>query len=188
MPTLFKYLLSMIVHMMWSRMGKGPVPPIRLPRKGPVNLPVVGPWQVMVGMWVINKLWDRYSRDVKTRLMNAQHPVVRNAGSLIPDPKGASQNATVPTHPSTQATVAHPTVPATVTTPGSSQVQSSPQAAPSQSQPAQSHKTQPLSNLSNGAPAAQPTAGNNNPSHRLSPGSILSSLRRSNSSNQPAQG
>ncbi len=179
MPTLVKYLLSMVVHMMWSRMGKGPVPPIRLPRKGPVNLPVVGPWQVMIGMWVINKLWDRYSRDVKTRLMNAQHPVVRNAGSLIPDAKGASQNGAVPGNTSTQATVAPPATPATVTTPGGSQVQNSPQT------PAQLHKTQ---ILPNGAQAAPPPAGNNTPSQRLSPGSILSSLRRSNSSNQPAQG
>lgn len=185
MPTLIKYLLSMIVHMMWSRMGKGPVPPIRLPRKGPVNLPVVGPWQVMIGMWVINKLWDRYSRDVKTRLMNAQHPVVRNAGSLIPDPKGApqngaTQNGATPGNTSTQAAVAHPITPATITAPGSSHVQSGSQVAP-----AQSHKTQ---LLSNGTQTAPPTAGNSTPSQRLSPGSILSSLRRSNSSNQPAQG
>jgi hypothetical protein len=180
MPTLIKYLLSIVVHMMWSRMGKGPVPPIRLPRKGPVNLPVVGPWQVMIGMWLMNKLWDRYSRDVKTRLMNAQHPVVRNAGSLIPDLKGAPQNATSPGNTSTQATVAQSTTPATITTPSSPQVQNSPQALPSQS-----HKTQ---LLSNGSQAAHPTAGNSNPSQRLSAGSILSSLRRSNSSNQPAQG
>src|SRR4028119_858127 len=95
MPTLIKYLLSMIVHMMWSRRGKGPVPPIRLPRKGPVNLPVVGPWQVMIGMWLLNKLWDRYGREVKSHLMNAQHPAVRNAGTLIPDPKNAPHNGTV---------------------------------------------------------------------------------------------
>ncbi len=181
MPTLIKYLLSMVVHMMWSRMGKGPVPPIRLPRKGPVNLPVVGPWQVMIGMWVINKLWDRYSRDVKTRLMNAQHPVVRNAGSLIPDPKNAPQNGTAG-NTSTQGSAAQAAPPATVTTPGSGQGSVSPV---SNAQAAPSHKTQPLSN---GAQGAQSTTGTSNPSHRLSPGSILSSLRRTNSSNQPAQG
>jgi hypothetical protein len=181
MPTLFKYLLSMIVHMMWSRMGKGPVPPIRVPRKGPVNLPVVGPWQVMIGMWLMNKLWERYSRDLKTHLMNAQHPVVRNAGSLIPDPKNAPQNGTSG-NTSPQTTAAPSTTPATINVPASGQSSpaqvSSPPAAPS-------HKTQPLSNSTQ---PAQPAAANGNPSRRLSPGSILSSLRRTNSSNQPAQG
>jgi hypothetical protein len=188
MPTLFKYLLSMIVHMMWSRMGKGPVPPIRVPRKGPVNLPVVGPWQVMIGMWLMNKLWERYSRDLKTHLMSAGHPVVRKAGSLIPDPAGVAQNGTAAANMSTQATSAPATTPATITASGSGQsnvTQNNSQAQMSTSPPTQSHKTQ---LLSSGSQPAQSAPANDAPSRGLSPGSILSSLRRTNSSNQPAQG
>ncbi|HEX8234944.1 MAG TPA: hypothetical protein VF600_03225 [Abditibacteriaceae bacterium] len=187
MPTLIKYLLSMIVHMMWSRMGKGPVPPIRVPRKGPVNLPVVGPWQVMIGMWLMNKLWDRYGRELKMHLMSAQHPAVRNAGSLIPDPKNAPQNSTAAGNTSTPAPAAQSTTPATVTAPVSAQNTASQTSNP---QPSVSHKTQLLSNSAQTAQpaAAHSTTASGNSSRRLSPGSILSSLRRTNSSNQPAQG
>jgi hypothetical protein len=86
-----------------------------MPRgKGPVNLPVIGPWQVMITMWVLRKVWDKYGGDVKSHLSNVNHPAARRIGDLIPAPNGSNHNAT-----NLQATTATPsTTPASVSVPG----------------------------------------------------------------------
>jgi len=189
MSTFLRYLVSLAIHMTWSRMGKGgPVPPIRLPRKGPVNLPVLGPWQVMVGMWLMNKVWDRYGRELKTHLMNAGHPAARAAGSLLPHPKNGAAGADTATASTHTATI-HTATPATVNVPRNS-ANGTPvggAAQPTAVQPAppvQSHKTQLLSDTQ----SPQPGNAQGSPSQQAPQGSILSSLRRGKSSNQPAQG
>ena len=93
MSTFMRYLISLLVHMTWSRVGKGgPVPPLRVPRKGPVNLPVIGPWQVMIAAWLLRKFWERYGREVKAHLMDTNHPAAQGIGSLLPDPKNPAPN------------------------------------------------------------------------------------------------
>jgi hypothetical protein len=159
MPTFLKYLLSMIVHMMWSRMGKGPVPPIKLPRKGPVNLPIIGPWQVMIGACgLITSSGIRYSRDVKTHLMNAQHPAVAQRRFAHSRPEGHSAEC----HRARPNEYSGDCCPVCNTCHGKrlpTTLAGSKQAPHASSQ---SHKTQ---LLSNGAQAARPTAGNGTPSH-----------------------
>ena len=174
MSVFIKYLLSIAAHMMWRRMGKGgPIPPIPLPRKGPVNLPVLGPWQVMIGMWLMNKMWERYGRELKTHLMNAGNPVVRGAGTLLPDTGAGTPNTSAPGTTPNNSSAAHNSVPTTI---------NAPTPAPA---PAPNYKTQ---NLSDTTPASQ-TNSSAPTSQRLSQGSILSSLRRTKSSNnQPSQG
>ena len=160
MSVFLRYLASMLLHLMWRRAGKGgPLPPVRLPGKGPVNLPVLGPWQMMVAMWLANKIWEKYGRDVKAHLMSTNHPAARGVGSMLPDPKNAApgNNASTPVPAS---------APASVTVPD---VQSAPDVAGSTNGTAASHDTQPL------------------PGRRLPSGSILSGLRRSSGS-QAAQG
>jgi len=57
---LLKYLVSLAAHLTWHRMGaRGPVPPMRLPGGRPLPLPPIGPWQLMIALWVLNKLWER---------------------------------------------------------------------------------------------------------------------------------
>lgn len=180
MSVFIKYLLSIAAHMMWRRMGKGgPIPPIPLPRKGPVNLPVLGPWQVMIGMWLMNKMWERYGRELKTHLMNAGNPVVRGAGNLLPDTGAGTSNAAAPgATPGTSNTTAHTHNAA----PATNQVPSTPASNPA---PTVNYKTQ---NLSDTAPASQASSAAPT-SQRLPQGSILSTLRRTKSSNnQSAQG
>ncbi len=160
MSVFLRYLASMLLHLMWSRAGKGgPLPPVRLPGKGPVNLPVLGPWQMMAAMWLANKIWEKYGRDVKAHLMSTNHPAARGVGSMLPDPKNAAANNT--------STHAPASAPASVTAPS---VQPAPGAAASTNGAAASHDTQPLTG------------------RRLPSGSILSGLRRPSSGSQAAQG
>ena len=157
MSIFFRYLFAILVQMAWSRVGKGgPVPPIRLPGKGkdPVKLPLIGPWQMMVAMWMMNKFWDRYGRDVKLKLMDTSHPVARRVGSLLPGAAGKRATSGAP------ATITVPGTPASANNAAASSAAASTTTAPSAS-PAPSHDTQPL------------------PTRRLPQGSVLSSLRGS---------
>lgn len=95
MNILLKFLFSLIAHTLWKRIGGGgAVPPIRLPRsKRIVNIPVFTSWQLMVVTWLARKAWHRYGDTVKTRLVNAENPVVRRVGSYVPDSPGAAAAA-----------------------------------------------------------------------------------------------
>jgi hypothetical protein len=153
MSVFFRYLISMLVHMMWTRMGnRGPVPPIRIPRKGPVNLPTIGPWQMMIVMWMMKAFWEKYGRDLKLKLMSSNHPVAKRVGSVLPPTKKASMGGFGSAGRSTTS------APATITVPANP---SAPNTATQPSAQATSYNTQPL------------------PTRRLPAGSILSSLRRS---------
>ncbi|HEX8551457.1 MAG TPA: hypothetical protein VF681_07850 [Abditibacteriaceae bacterium] len=98
MATLIKYLLSLAVHAAWARAGKGgAAPPVRLPRgKGPVNLPVIGPWQMMAITWLVRKLWQRYGDDVKSRVGKVDHPAARQIHDWIPSTRNAASNGPAP--------------------------------------------------------------------------------------------
>ena len=154
MSVFFRYLISMLVQMMWMRMGnRGPVPPIRVPRKGPVNLPVIGPWQMMITMWMMKTFWEKYGRDVKLKLMSSDHPVAKRVGSLLPNTKNAASLSSFG-----NAGRSTTSAPATITVPVG------PTASNTSTQPsaqADSHNTQPL------------------PTRRLPAGSVLSSIRPS---------
>jgi hypothetical protein len=154
MSVFFRYLISMLVHMMWARTGnRGPVPPLRVPRKGPLNLPAIGPWQMMIVMWTLRTFWEKYGRDLKLKLMSADHPIARRVGSLLPNTKKAAASGSGGAGSGTTA------APATVTVPAAPATASTPAAPPSSH--FHTHSTQPL------------------PTRRLPAGSILSSLRPS---------
>ena len=97
MSTLFRYLLSFAVQMAWRRAGKGgAIPPMRLPGKGrqPVNLPIIGPWQMMAATWVLKRVWGKYGSQIKNHLANNSNDLTRRAAQYIPDPKGAVPGVT----------------------------------------------------------------------------------------------
>jgi hypothetical protein len=119
MSTLLKYLLSLAVHTMWMRSGKGgPVPRIPVPKgKKPVNLPVIGPWQMMLVTWLARKLWQRYGDDVKARVGKVDHPAARQIHDWIPttrDTQSGNISATIHTPAGNSAT---PVAPATFNVP-----------------------------------------------------------------------
>ena len=92
MSIFFRYLLSLAMNMAWQRAGKGgAIPPVRLPGKGksPVNLPMIGPWQMMLATWVIKRVWARHGTKIKDHLMNNANDLTRRAAQYIPDSKSA---------------------------------------------------------------------------------------------------
>ena len=100
MAVFLRFLLTMAANFAWQRIGgRGAVPPVKLPRsKQPLNLPILAPWQMMVGMWAARKFWGRYGTQVKDKLNNAAHPAARTVGSWLPtdlnsDPKMAASAA-----------------------------------------------------------------------------------------------
>ena len=86
MGTFLKYLLSLAFHMAWARSGKGgPVPPIRLPKgRGTIPVPVIGPWQMLLVSWALQKLWQRYGDDVRARVGKVDHPVAERVHDWLP--------------------------------------------------------------------------------------------------------
>lgn len=172
MPIFLRYLLSLIFHMTWSRVGKGaPVPPVRLPRKGkgPVTLPAIGPWQLMMAMWLVNKIWGKYGNNVKSHLLTAPHPAAKGLGSLLPDPQNAGTSTLSSTTPSVATPALAPpagasTAPAAANPPHMSTHVAGPSG--SSHQPP-SHDTQRL------------------PGASLPQGSVLSALRGSSLQSQP---
>lgn len=169
MPVFMRYLMSLIFHMMWSRIGKGaPAPPLRVPRRGtgPAALPSIAPWQMVIAMWTLNKMWDKFGNDVKSRLLTTNNSTAKGIGSLLPDPKGdagstpkvvsAGNATTVVNAPSVNAPATPAASPAPPITPHMSTHAGGQAGAGS---PAPSHDTQPLT------------------SARLPHGSVLSRLR-----------
>ena len=121
MATFIKYLMAFVVQAAWQRTGKhGAIPPMRIPfgkNKGQsVPLPVIGPWQMMIAMWVARQLWIVYGNGVKAKLQNARHPLVKHIGTLLPD--SGKNPATVTPAP---APVASTPTPASATTPAPKQ-------------------------------------------------------------------
>ena len=100
MNILLRYLMSLVAHLAWQRLGRGgPVPPMRIPGKRTVQLPVISTWQMMAALWLMKKIWGRYGQNVKTRLMDAPHPWAKQAGSLLPDPAATGATPTTAAAP-----------------------------------------------------------------------------------------
>ena len=140
MNVLLKFLFSLIAHAAWRRIGGGgAVPPIKLPRTGrSIPIPVLSSWQLMVVMWVAKKIWQQHGGSVKTRLVNADNPVVRRVGSYVPDMAGAAattdaQNVTIKTTQQPASNGASSSAPSSIK-------------APTVSTKAHSHDTQRLDN------------------------------------------
>lgn len=96
MGSFVRYLASLMLHIAWQRAGnRGGVPPIRLTKRGPVTLPVIGPWQMMIAMWVLRKLWAAYGDDVKGHMLNSKNKFVNQVATSLPSTPGATttQNA-----------------------------------------------------------------------------------------------
>lgn len=162
MSTLFRYLASLMVHLAWRRAGRGgPIPPMRLPGKAGkiVDLPVIGTWQLMAAMWLLQKFWGRYGATLKARFTNNANDLARRAATFLPDINGAK--------PATSsATNLNVTPPATVTPQNNVAPNLTPRAHPNL-------KTQPLS-----SPNTSPhTPHNSGAASNLPSGSLLSKLR-----------
>lgn len=175
MSVFLRYLMSFLISLMWNRSGRGgSAPPLPRLGKKPVSLPVIGPWQMMIGMWLMRRMWEKYGHDVKAHLANTPHPAARGIGSLLPNPQSAAPSATA-SSASTASTAgtqtAGSTGPAQVMAPGAGSVSgiaSSAAPAASSSPPAAA------------APAAAaPQDTQPLRTRRLPQGSLLSSLRRS---------
>ena len=96
MSTFFRYLLSFAMQMAWRRAGKGgAIPPVRLPGKGkpPINLPLIGPWQMMAATWVLKRVWGRYGSQITSHLQNNANDLTRRAAKFIPNPQTAGSSA-----------------------------------------------------------------------------------------------
>lgn len=177
MPVFLRYLMSLIFHMMWSRVGKGaPAPPLRVPRrgKGSTTLPTIAPWQMVIAMWTLNKMWDKFGNDVKSRLLTTDNPAAKGIGSLLPDPK--SNAATLKVVPAGSATtVVNAPMTAAASTaappaPDPSRMSTHAGVQAAASNPTPSHDTQPLTKAN------------------LPQGSVLSALRRASGQMPPASG
>lgn len=130
MSKFLRYLISFVFHLIWARSGgSGAVPPVRLPKGKQVPMPVIGPWQMMIAMWLFKKMWHSHGQRVKEKLADAPSPLVNRVASWIPDtPQAAKTKAA---------------------NPGSANNAQVPAPAPSNPQPAQ-HDTQPLKSSANG--------------------------------------
>jgi hypothetical protein len=154
--TFLKYIMAFAVQTLMQRTGRqGAVPPMRIPfgkNKGQsVPLPVIGPWQMMIAMWVARQIWTVYGDNVKSKLKRAKHPLVQHVGTILPD-----------TGKTPAPSMAKP--PASASAP-------SPASTPSATPPAPvQYGTRPLDDSANG----------NNNSGNLPPGSLLNSLRSLN--------
>ena len=157
MATLVRFLMSLVVHMAWQRMGKGgPIPRLRTPKGKTVVLPTLAPWQIMAATWVAKKAWERYGHAVKSRINSVDNHWVKQAGGLLPDPPGTPAQNSAASTPATPPT---------------------PPAAPAPPRPTPQYGTQVLP--SNGAPQTPNTnASSNGNTDTLPAGSVLSGLRQ----------
>ena len=110
MGTLLRYLMAYAVQVMWQRSGKGgATPPMRMPfgkNKGKaMPMPMIGPWQMMIMMWIARQIWAIYGNQVKAKLSGVNHPVASHIGNILPPTGSTSSSAT------TAPTVAAPTAP-----------------------------------------------------------------------------
>lgn len=167
MGTLIRYLISFGLQLAWQRAGKGgATPPMRMPfgknRGKTVPLPILGPWQMMVAMWLARRVWDSYGTQIKDKVRNVQHPLAGHINDFLSGtPSGASQNTP---HPSPNTPNVQQSTPAQSTPAATSPAP--PAAAP---RPTPKYGTQRLDDT-----AAQ---SGSTPSSPLPPGSILSGLR-----------
>lgn len=155
MSTFLRYLMAFVVQLAWQRTGKhGAIPPMRMPfgkNKGQsVPLPIIGPWQMMIAMWVARQIWTVYGDNVKAKLKHAKHPLVKHVGTLLPD----TGKTPAPASGKQQTSAA----PSPATTPAAA------------SPPPPQYGTRPLDTSTNG----------NHDSGNLPPGSLLNSLRSLN--------
>jgi hypothetical protein len=113
MPYIFRYLAALALQLAWARAGKkGAAAPLRM-KPGAKPMPVIGPWQMMVGAWVVKKLWARFGPEVTATLNNARHPAVRGVASIIngtPGPLLHSPAAPANTAPTPPTPVVAPSV------------------------------------------------------------------------------
>ena len=154
MATLFRYLMAYAVQLAWQRAGKGgATPPVRMPfgkNKGKsLPMPMLGPWQMMILMWLGRQIWAIYGNQVKSKLRDINHPVTKHIGQILPDTGTAPQPGT----PNAASQAGSPPAP---------QASSAGSAPPAR--PAAHYGTQVLDPNSNGS-------GN------LPPGSVLNSMR-----------
>jgi len=109
MSSLFRFVMSLAVHMAWQRMGKGaPIPRLRTPKGKTVVLPTLAPWQLMAATWLMNKAWERYGHQVKSRLDNTGNYWVKQAGGLLPTPPSPAPAAATATPPAQPAATPPP--------------------------------------------------------------------------------
>jgi hypothetical protein len=185
MSALLRYLISLVLHIAWARMGKGPIPAVKLPRRGPVNLPVIGPWQMMIGLWLVNRLWDRYGHGVKNNLSNHPHPAARVAGSLLPDTPQSdtpAQSASSAQN-SPAASPAQPAnSPTSASAPPSNSSQPNTASQPNFATRLLSRGNSSRASNSSSSPASHSSSPSDNGA-RLPAGSVLGALRRNSGSN-----
>jgi hypothetical protein len=115
--TFLRYLMAFGVQLAWQKTGKsGATPPMRMPfgkNKGKsVPLPIIGPWQMMIALWLGRQIWAVYGNQVKEKLQNASHPVARHVGGLLPD-SGSTPAASPAVSPPHQAAPVAGSTPAT---------------------------------------------------------------------------
>jgi len=95
MGTLLRYLMAYGVQLAWQRSGKtGATPPMRMPfgkNKGKA-MPMIGPWQMMILMWIARQIWAIYGNQVKAKLSSTNHPVASHIGNILP-PAGSTPSA-----------------------------------------------------------------------------------------------
>ena len=158
MSVFFRFVMTLLANVAWQRIGgKGAVPPVRLPRtKGPINIPVLTPWQMMAAMWVARKAWGRYGNQVKSRIDAVNHPAARQVGAWLPDPDltASAPNAGAMHAPRTWTTTAQPAAPQAAT------AQPAPSAAapPPTSRPARDYDTRKLDDDSTNRKKSSPFA------------------------------
>lgn len=180
MSIFFRYLLSLAMNMAWQRAGRGgAIPPVRLPGKGkqPVNLPMIGPWQMMLATWIIKRVWARHGTTIKNHLQNNANDLTRRAAKYIPDPKTSGANA--------NANAAAGSANATSSTRSAPTIAPTPTPVPTP-RPAPNFNTQVLGGAPNNAPSPNAPSPNAPPSNApqnplpqgsLPQGSILGKLR-----------
>jgi len=109
------------VQLMWQRSGKsGATPPMRLPfgknKNKPLSLPVLGPWQMMIAMWLGRQIWSIYGDQVKSKLRQTNHPIANHVHDLLPD-TGKTSNQSTPAAAVSASPVTTPSTPAPRQTP-----------------------------------------------------------------------
>lgn len=82
-----KFLVHLLANIIWQRIGgKDGIPPVRLPKgKGPVVIPVMSPWQTVVAMWTMRKLWAAFGGQFKDILSSSPNGTAQQVGSWLPN-------------------------------------------------------------------------------------------------------
>lgn len=152
MGTFLRYLMAYGMQLAWQRSGKsGATPPVRMPfgrnKNKSLPLPIIGPWQMMIAMWLARQVWAIYGNQVKSKLLQTNNPVANHVHNLLPDTGAAPSRSTPAPTPVPAASTPTATPPSTP----------APRSVPQ-------YGTQVLDDTQNG-------------SADLPPGSVLSSLR-----------